>query len=90
MIYTQEDVLYRNTKTWLSIAIFPIDMLSFAIFSLGRMWYDKDTLIRDYVNNKYRQTSNIRGLVCNILVDHSYVIGASSVGAAPTTFLVFT
>ena len=34
----------------------------------------------------YRKTSNMsRTLVCNKLVDHSDVVGASSVGAAPTT-----
>ena len=35
---------------------------------------------------KYRQVSNIRRtLVGNKIVDHSDVVGASSVGAAPTT-----
>ena len=34
----------------------------------------------------YRQVSNIeRTLECNKLVDHSDVVGASPVGAAPTT-----
>ena len=34
----------------------------------------------------YRQTSNIsRNLVGNIIVDNSDVVGASPVGAAPTT-----
>ena len=34
----------------------------------------------------YRQVSNIRHtLVGNNIVDHSYVVGASPVGAAPTT-----
>ena len=34
----------------------------------------------------YRQISNIgRTLECNKLVDHSDVVGASPVGAAPTT-----
>ena len=34
----------------------------------------------------YRQTSNIsRTLVGNTIVDHSDVVGASPVGAAPTT-----
>ena len=34
----------------------------------------------------YREISNIRRtLVCNKLVDHSDVFGASPVGAAPTT-----
>ena len=38
------------------------------------------------VNFVYRQVSNIRRtLVCNKIVDHSDVVGASPVGAAPTT-----
>ena len=37
-------------------------------------------------NIKYRQVSNIRRtLVGNEIVDHSDVVGASPVGAAPTT-----
>ena len=37
-------------------------------------------------NNEYRKTSNIsRTLAGNKIVDHSDVIGASPVGAAPTT-----
>ena len=36
--------------------------------------------------NTYRKTSNIsRTLVGNEIVDHSDVVGASPVGAAPTT-----
>ena len=36
--------------------------------------------------SKYRQVSNIRRtLVGNKMVDHSDVVGASPVGAAPTT-----
>ena len=35
---------------------------------------------------KYRQIINIRRtLVCNKIIDHSDVVGASPVGAAPTT-----
>ena len=38
------------------------------------------------VNRIYRQTSDIRGtLVGSDIVDHSDVVGASPVGAAPTT-----
>ena len=37
-------------------------------------------------NRTYRKTSNIRRtLVSNKIVDHSDVVGASAVGAAPTT-----
>ena len=37
-------------------------------------------------NDKYRQVSNIRRTVVgNYIVDHSDVVGASPVGAAPTT-----
>ena len=36
--------------------------------------------------SEYRKTSNIsHTLVCNKIVDHSDVVGASPVGAAPTT-----
>ena len=39
-----------------------------------------------WVTWKYRQVSNIRRtLVGNQIVDHSDVVGASPVGAAPTT-----
>ena len=42
-------------------------------------------LLGDLVND-YRQTSNIIcTLVGNKIVDHSDVVGASPVGAAPTT-----
>ena len=41
---------------------------------------------RNPPNENYRQVSNIRRtFVCNYIVDHSYVVGASPVGAAPTT-----
>ena len=37
-------------------------------------------------NSDYRQVSNIRrALTGTIIVDHSDVVGASPVGAAPTT-----
>ena len=40
----------------------------------------------DAANPKYRQASNIsRTLVCNKIVNHLDVIGASPAGAAPTT-----
>ena len=43
----------------------------------------KSTIVDD---NIYRQVSNIsRTLVDNYIVDHSDVVGASPVGAAPTT-----
>ena len=39
-----------------------------------------------WVSIDYRQVSNISGtLVGNNIVDHSDVVGASPVGAAPTT-----
>ena len=41
---------------------------------------------RNKPNITYRKTSNIRHtLVGNKIVDHSDVVGASPVGAAPTT-----
>ena len=48
----------------------------------GEMWINMKTK-NTYVH--YRQTSNIsRTLVCIQIVDHSDVVGASLVGAAPT------
>ena len=39
-----------------------------------------------FTNNNYRQVFNISStLVGNTIVDHSDVVGASPVGAAPTT-----
>ena len=36
-------------------------------------------------NTNYRKVSNIRRTLGNKIVDHSDVVGASPVGAAPTT-----
>ena len=49
---------------------------------------DEETACRVYIKEyeTYRQISNIRRTFAdNIIVDHSYVVGASPVGAAPTT-----
>ena len=52
----------------------------YSISSIRRV---KITLIKNY---NYRQVSNIRRtFVCSKIVDHSDVVGASPVGAAPTT-----
>ena len=43
-------------------------------------------VMKQYEWKHYRKTSNIsRTLVCNKIVDNSDVVGASPVGAAPTT-----
>ena len=43
------------------------------------------------IGNEYRQASNIRRtLVGNYIHDHSDVVGASPVGAAPTTSSIST
>ena len=40
----------------------------------------------NYIENYYRKTYNIRrALAGNKIVEHSHVVGASPVGAAPTT-----
>ena len=45
------------------------------------MWNDVN-----FLSYGYRQVSNIRcTLLGNLIVDHSDVVGASPVGAAPTT-----
>ena len=52
------------------------------------IYKSQNKLIRKYTipDNIYRKTSNIRRtLVSNKIVDHSDVVGASPVGAAPTT-----
>ena len=44
-------------------------------------------LLNQPISDYYRKTSNIgRSLVGNKSVDHSDVVGASPVGAAPTTY----
>ena len=46
------------------------------------------TLLWLSTSNIYRQISDIsRTLLCNKLVDHSHVVGALPVGAAPTTYI---
>ena len=54
-----------------------------AKYYLGCKWKRNKTVTQ---KSKYRQVSNIRRtLVGNKIVDHSDVVGASPVGAAPTT-----
>ena len=59
------------------------------ILSIAILWMLKFYSLADiYVNEicTYRKVSNIRlTLVGNKIVDHSDVVGASPVGAAPTT-----
>ena len=41
---------------------------------------------KKHINHEYSQTSDIRRtLVGNKIVDHSYIVGTSPIGAAPTT-----
>ena len=48
--------------------------------------YGEMMLLKVFLIKNYRETSNIRRtLVGNKIVDHSDVVGASPVGAAPTT-----
>ena len=48
--------------------------------------YAINTSLVEGLPSHYRQVSNIRGsLVANKIFDHSDVVGASPVGAAPTT-----
>ena len=57
-------------------------------FFLGQKKFKRKVCSPMYDNyiGEYRQTSNIkRTLKCNKIVDHSDVVGASPVGAAPTT-----
>ena len=58
-----------NVEEWKYMFLFPRKMLA-----------------RPRTQWKYRKVSNIRrALVSNTIVDHSDVVGASPVGAAPTT-----
>ena len=52
---------------------------------LHNFWSSKQYMHRDVIETKYRQVSNIRRTLGNKIVDHSDVVGASPVGAAPTT-----
>ena len=52
----------------------------------NKKWIKMDSKQKNVWNTGYRKVSNIRRtLVDNKIVDHSDVIGASPVGAAPTT-----
>ena len=54
--------------------------------NFDKKWTTMMPLLRPMEIKTYRQTSKIsRTLVGNELVDHSDVVGASPVGAAPTT-----
>ena len=55
------------------------------LMCLMAQWYIQRIICLRVI--KYRKTSNIRrSLVGNKIVDHSDVVGASPVGAAPTTY----
>ena len=57
--------------------------VSFVSFMQTRIQFITQSIPRD---KQYRQVSNIRRtIVGNKIVDHSDVVGASPVGAAPTT-----
>ena len=57
-----------------------------AIFFRGRLIKEVDVDMDSSLLKIYRQVSNIRRtLIGNKIVDHSDVVGASPVGAAPTT-----
>ena len=46
----------------------------------------RDNIVINQINSIYRQTSNINHtFVGNKIVDYWYVVGASPIGAAPTT-----
>ena len=48
--------------------------------------FKRCNILRHRRHEHYRQVSNIRRtLEGNKIIDHSYVVGASPVGAAPTT-----
>ena len=56
------------------------------IWSYGTVYATASHIVTNILEFDYRKTSNIRRiLVGNKIVDHSDVVGASHVGAAPTT-----
>ena len=70
-------VLSKYNESWLYIAYF---------VDISFVSYDKSTKCIFVSNSYYRKTSNIsRTLVGDKIVDHSDAVGASPVGAAPTT-----
>ena len=57
----------------------PVNYCNGLLSVLGKLWHEPTW-------TNYRKTSNIsRTLLGNKIVDHSDVVGASPVGAAPTT-----
>ena len=76
------DVFYFLDFNWYTVPYFDTGVcdgffLSRLVFVCGAC---------KFLCNDYRKTSNIRRtLVGNKIVDHSDVVGASPVGAAPTT-----
>ena len=63
--------------------------MAWMTYTTYRILYDAiGVIIHSCVNLSYRLTFYIRRtLVGNKIVDHSDVVGASPVGAAPTTFI---
>ena len=56
------------------------------VSNANKIWCNKNVSITPLRRNNYRKTSNIsRTLVGDKIVDNSNVVGASPVGAAPTT-----
>ena len=85
-----------NTFTQASSSVSVVYMLVFSSMTLNNCYLfeiDSSVIIRLLLNKSqkkdhlwYHKISNIRRtLTCNKLVDHSDVVGASPVGAAPTT-----
>ena len=57
-----------------------------SMFYLQQEYNNEPGIQKQFINSNYCQTSNIKHtVVANIIADHSDVIGALPVGAAPTT-----
>ena len=87
--YSLDNVLKDNYEMYLGFNDDKISVKNALIFSVENLAYlicwrwDIFCLLNSPI---YRQVSNIRRtLVGNEIVDHSDVVGASPVGAAPTT-----
>ena len=62
------------------------DLSPLVLNGYTKWWKSWDSICSLFLRMSYRKTSNISGiLVGNKIVENSYVVGASPVGAAPTT-----
>ena len=77
-------LLSRDPIKNIKVAWFPVHVHGVELLATDRMAPGHPSV--KYSQSEYRPTLDInRTLVCNKIIDHSHVVGASPVGAAPTT-----